>query len=140
MDNLLIQVRTTGSNENGFLSFFETATDIPFEIKRVYYIYGVPVNHKRGMHAHKRLQQLLWCPSGTVEVILDNGYRKKSYLLDSPDKGLLVLNGHWRDLYFKEENSVLCVAASDYYDEDDYIRNYTEFQKYVEKGYWNNES
>lgn len=135
----LIQLRINGSEDAGYLSFFEAEKDIPFPIKRVYYTYNVPVGTKRGMHAHKTLQQLLWCPYGEIEVILDDGKEKTSYLLDSPEKALLVLKGYWRNLYWKKEGSVLCVAASDYYDEDDYIRDYDEFIKYVKEGYWSYE-
>ncbi|MDO7975853.1 sugar 3,4-ketoisomerase [Oceanotoga teriensis] len=138
--NKIIEIKTFGNEEQGFLSFFESNKDIPFEIKRIYYTYDVPINTKRGMHAHKELNQVLWCPYGEIEVILDNGKEKKSYLLDSPEKALLVGKGIWRDMYWKKENSVLCVAASDYYNEEDYIRDYDEFLKYVKEGYWNDEN
>lgn len=138
--NNLLKIKTTGDEKIGFLSFFESNKDIPFEIKRIYYTYNVPVNTKRGMHAHKELNQVLWCPYGEIEVILDNGREKKNYLLNSPDKALLVGKGIWHEMYWKKENSVLCVAASEYYDENDYIRDYNEFLKYVKEGYWNNEN
>lgn len=138
MNNILV-LRRNGNNQSGFLSFFESERDIPFPIKRIYYTYDVPVGMKRGMHAHKTLQQLLWCPYGEIEVALDNGKEQISYLLDSPEKALLVLKGYWHDMYWRKEGSVLCVAASDYYDEGDYIRDYDEFLKYVEKGYWDDE-
>lgn len=138
--NKIISIKTTGDKNIGFLSFFESNKDILFEIKRIYYTYAVPINTKRGMHAHKELNQVLWCPYGEVEVILDNGKEKKSFLLDSPEKALLVGKGIWRDMYWKKENSVLCVAASEYYNEDDYIRDYDEFLKYVKEGYWNDEN
>jgi dTDP-4-dehydrorhamnose 3,5-epimerase-like enzyme len=137
--SLLRRIRTRGSTEQGFLSFFESGNDVPFTIERVYYIYDVPVETRRGMHVHKTLQQVLWCPYGEIEVILDDGNEKKSYLLDSPEKALLVLRGYWRDMYWRKEGSVLCVAASDYYDEADYIRDYDEFLRYVREGYWDNE-
>lgn len=117
---------------------FESQKDIPFDIKRIYYIYDVPINTKRGMHAHKSLQQILWCPHGIVEINLDDGIKKESYFLDSPNKALLIENGIWRDMYWKKEGSVLCVAASDYYDENDYIRDYDKFLKYIREGYWGN--
>ena len=139
MDNLLLNITTHGNSKTGDLSFFESNKDIPFEIKRIYYTYNVPVGTKRGMHAHKKLQQIIWCPYGEIEVVIDNGEDKESYLLNSPEKTLLVLKGYWRDMYWKKEGSVLCVAASDYYKEDDYIRNYDEFKKYVEEGYWDYE-
>jgi len=138
--NNLLLTKTTGDEKIGFLSFFESNKDIPFEIKRIYYTYNVPVNTKRGMHAHKELNQVLWCPYGEIEVILDNGREKKNYLLNSPDKALLVGKGIWHEMLWKKENSVLCVAASEYYDENDYIRDYNEFLKYVKEGYWKDEN
>ncbi len=138
--NRIIEIKTNGSEEIGYLSYVESSKDIPFDIRRIYYTFNVPLGVKRGMHAHRKLQQLLWCPFGEIEVVLDDGNDKISYLLDSPEKGLLVLKGYWRDMYWKKDGSVLCVAASDYYDENDYIRDYDEFLKYVEKGYWNDKN
>lgn len=140
MDNLLLNITTHGNDELGYLSFFESNKDIPFEIKRIYYTYDVPLGTKRGMHAHKDLQQVLWCPYGEIEVILDDGKEKTIYILDSPEKALLVLKGYWHDMYWRKEGSVLCVAASDYYNENDYIRKYDEFLKYAKEGYWNDEN
>lgn len=138
--NNLIKIKKISSPESGSLSFFEASKDIPYEIKRIYYTYDVPMDAKRGMHAHKNLNQVLWCPYGIIEMVLDNGESKKTYTLDSPDKLLLVGSGIWRDMYWKKEGSVLCVAASDYYNEDDYIRDYDEFLRYVGEGFWNNEN
>lgn len=132
----LIKIKNNGSYGQGKLAYFEAMEDCPFAIKRIYYIYSVPAGAKRGMHAHKTLKQMIWCPYGEIEIVLDNGKGKESYLLDSPEKGLLILKGYWRDMYWKKADSVLCVAASDYYNENDYIRNYEEFLQYVEKGYW----
>jgi dTDP-4-dehydrorhamnose 3,5-epimerase-like enzyme len=140
MKTKILKIRTKLNQSKGFLSFFETNRDIPFEIKRIYYTYNVPFGTKRGMHAHKTLQQVLWCPYGEIEVVLDNGKEKNKYLLDSPEKALLVLKGFWRSMIWKKENSVLCVAASDYYNEKDYIRDYQEFLKYVQEGFWDNEN
>ncbi|MCC5912473.1 MAG: FdtA/QdtA family cupin domain-containing protein [Clostridiaceae bacterium] len=140
MDNLLLNITTHGNDEVGYLSFFESNKDIPFDIKRIYYTYLVPIDTKRGMHAHKELQQILWCPYGKIEVVLNNGNEKSSYILDSPEKALLVLKGYWHDMYWRKEGSVLCVAASEHYDEADYIRDYDEFLKYVKEGYWDDEN
>lgn len=131
-----INLEKIGTRGLGQLSFFETGGNIPFSIQRIYYTYNVPAGAKRGMHAHKTLQQAIWCPYGEIEIILDNGEEKESYLLDSPEKLLIVLKGYWREIIWKKDNSVLCVAASDYYDEDDYIRNYDEFLEYAKDGYW----
>lgn len=120
----------------GGLSFFEGEKDIPFEIKRIYYIYNVPLMGKRGGHAHKKLAQILFCPYGKVQIILDDGKEKKEILLDKPSKGLLVYSGIWHDMIWQQENSVLCIAASAYYDETDYVRNYKEFLQMCKEGYW----
>lgn len=134
----MINIRTV-INSSGNISILEENVDFPFEIKRVYYIHNVPVETIRGMHAHKSLQQVLWCPSGEIEVILDDGKEKTSYLLDSPEKGLLVLKGYWHEMIWKTSDSVLCVAASDFFDEEDYIREYNIFIEYVKEGYWDEE-
>lgn len=138
--NEIINIKTINDGDSGSLSFFEANLTIPFEIKRIYYTYNTPIGVKRGMHAHKKLKQLLWCPFGEIEITIDDGFKKTVYLLDTPDKGLLITIGFWREFYSKKENSVLIVAASDYYDENDYIRSYNEFIEYVRKGYWENEN
>jgi len=131
-----IQIKTINHSELGSLSFFESEKDIPFNIKRVYYTYHVPEKTKRGGHAHKNLQQMLFSPYGSIEVILDNGVEKESVLLDTPSKGLLVGSGMWHDMIWHQTGSVLCAVASGYYEEEDYIRNYDEFMKLVREGYW----
>jgi dTDP-4-dehydrorhamnose 3,5-epimerase-like enzyme len=140
MINIFFNIKTHRDYELGHLSFFESNKDIPFEFKRIYYTYDVPVGVSRGMHAHKKLQQVLWCPYGEIEVIIDDGEEKMSYTLDTPEKALLVLKGYWHNMYWRKEGSVLCVAASDYYDEEDYIRDYDEFLNYVNEGYWDDEN
>ncbi|OZM56415.1 hypothetical protein CIB95_11615 [Lottiidibacillus patelloidae] len=139
MDKFLLNLTTNGDKNLGFLSFFETGREISFEIKRIYYTYDVPIGTKRGMHAHKKLKQILWCPYGQIEVILNDGVVENRYILDSPDKALLVSEGYWHDMYWRKEGSVLCVAASDYYNEEDYIRDYDEFIELVKRGFWNEE-
>lgn len=117
------------SDTRGYLSVIENDLDIPFDIKRIYYLYMVP-EVARGAHAHKELQQLLIATSGCVEVIMDDGKEKKSFLLDKPWKGLLIPPGLWRDLENFSHDAVLLCLASEKYDENDYIRNYDEFLKY----------
>lgn len=138
--NNLISFLKKGTDKIGYLSFFECNKDIPFYIKRIYYIYNVPMDVKRGMHAHKNLQQLLWCPLGEIKITLDDGRMKKTYILDSPEKGLLIGSGIWREMSWIKKESILCVAASEIYNEEDYIRDYDEFLKYVEEGYWYDEN
>jgi len=122
--------------EKGGLTFFEGLNDIPFEIKRVYYIYNVPAGENRGYHAHKHLKQMLFCPFGKINIVLDDGEMKEEILLNEPSKGLIIHEGIWRHMDFLEENSVLCVVASEYYDECDYIRDYGEFIGLAKGGYW----
>ena len=128
-----INIKTVNTPGKGGLSFFEAGKDIPFEIKRIYYIHDVPENTMRGAHAHKELKQLLFCPCGSVKMILDDGNEKTEMILDSPDKGLILTPCIWRDFMFLEKNTVLCVAVSEYFDETDYIRSYDEFLKFIKK-------
>ena len=113
----------------GNLSFAEQNNHIPFEIKRIYYLYMVP-EVARGAHAHKQLQQLLIATSGSVDVIMDDGQEKKTFHLDRPWKGLLIPSGLWRDLENFSGGAVLMCLASEKYDAADYIRDYEEFLKY----------
>ena len=117
------------SDTRGYLSVIEGGEDIPFEIKRIYYLYMVP-EAARGSHAHKQLQQLMVATSGSVHVTLDDGVSKKTFVLDKPWKGLLVVPGLWRDLDNFAGGTVCMVLASEHYAEEDYIRNYDEFLEY----------
>lgn len=117
------------SDTRGYLSVVENGIDIPFDIKRIYYLYMVP-EVARGAHAHKELQQLLIATSGSVEVIMDDGREKKSFMLDRPWKGLLIPAGLWRDLENFSGGAVLMCLASEKYDAEDYIRDYNEFLAY----------
>lgn len=117
------------SDTRGYLSVVENGIDIPFDIKRIYYLYMVP-EVARGAHAHKELQQLLIATSGSVEVNMDDGREKKSFMLDRPWKGLLIPAGLWRDLENFSGGAVLMCLASEKYDAEDYIRDYNEFLKY----------
>ena len=120
--------------EKGKLSFMETGKDIPFEIKRIYYIYDIQdLNIKRGYHAHKTLKQVIFCLNGSFILELDNGFEKKEILLNKPNKGVLINFDIWHNMKNFSKNVVIMVAASDYYDESDYIRNYNEFIEYINK-------
>ena len=127
-DCRLIEIRRFSDNR-GYLSVVEGNTDIPFEIKRIYYLYMVP-EASRGAHAHKQLQQLMIATSGSVHVTLDDGQNKKTFVLDKPWKGLLVVPGLWRTLTDFSGGAVCMVLASARYDTDDYIRDYNDFLKY----------
>jgi uncharacterized RmlC-like cupin family protein len=112
----------------GSLSFVEKEI-IPFSIKRVYYLYDVPFNGERGGHAHKDLFQVLIALNGSFELLLDDGSNTKKILLDSPNVGLYIPNGIWREMNNFSKNSVCLVLASEDYDENDYIRNYQDFKE-----------
>lgn len=116
-------------DDRGSLIAIEQSQTIPFDIKRVYYIFGTQRNVARGFHAHKALSQLLVCVSGSCDVILDDGVKRESVTLDRPDKGLLVESLIWREMHRFSDDCVLLVLASNHYSEDDYIRDYSEFKK-----------
>lgn len=127
-DCYIIDIRKYTDNR-GYLSVIEEGMDIPFEIKRVYYLYMVP-EAARGAHAHRQLQQLLVATSGSVDITLDDGYEKRTFHLDRPWKGLLVVPGMWRDLDNFSGGTVLMCLASEKYNEGDYIRDYKSFLEY----------
>lgn len=110
----------------GNLSVIENLT-VPFEIKRVYYLYDVPSGAYRGGHAHKDQSELLIAVSGSFEVVLDNGIKKDTVMLNRPNFGLLITTMVWRELQNFSSGSVCLVLASDVYDEADYIRDYGHF-------------
>lgn len=116
-------------DERGNLVSLEEMKNIPFEIKRVYYLYDLQKDLPRGFHAHKELQQVLICVKGSCHVLLDDGKEKETYLLDQPNKGLLVDKMIWHEMQDFSEDCVLMVLASEYYDEGDYIRDYEEFME-----------
>ncbi len=118
-------------DERGQLIALEEGIDIPFSIKRVYFMYDTLTDVVRGKHAHKSLQQILVCIHGTCKVKLDNGRETKIVALEKPYEGLFVANDMWREMFDFSEDAVLMVFASELYDTEDYIRDYDEFLKYV---------
>lgn len=114
-------------DERGQLISLEEFADIPFKIKRVYYMYDTGEGIVRGCHAHKSLEQILICIHGTCKVLLDNGSEKKIIFLEKPYEGLYVSNNMWREMYDFSSDAVLMCLASEIYKEDDYIRDYDEF-------------
>ncbi len=112
----------------GNLSVIENNV-IPFEIKRVYYLYDVPSGAERGGHSHKEQQEFLVALSGSFDVILNDGKEVKTITLNKPFEGLLITNGIWRELKNFSSGAVCLVVASDVFDEDDYIREFEEFLK-----------
>ena len=113
----------------GKLSVIEKSI-VPFEIKRVYYLYDVPSDAFRGGHAHKDLYQFMIPLSGSFEVSIDDGFNSKKIMLNKPDQGLLIPSGIWREMDNFSAGSVCLVLASEVYDESDYFRDYNSFQDY----------
>ncbi len=116
----------TLSDERGSLSVIEASKDIPFDVRRVYYLYDF-TGVKRGGHAHKRLQQLFIAVSGSFDVVLDDGRRKKTVRLSRANEGLYICPMIWREILNPAPGSVCLVLASTHYDEKDYYRSYEEF-------------
>ncbi len=113
--------------DEGFLSFAEEKKHLPFRIKRFYYIYDVIKNTKRGFHAHKKTKQVLFCVRGKVKVILDNGKEREEIKLDEPHKGLYLDKLIWHEMHDFTDDTVILVAASETFNEADYIRDYGAF-------------
>ena len=132
-DCTIIELDKHHSNRKGTLSVVQNGDTIPFDVKRVYYLYDVPGGESRGAHAHKELSQLIVAASGSFTVTLDDGKVKRSFLLNRPYQGLLVVPGIWRDLDDFSSGSVCMVLASHPYDKEDYIRDYDEFLEYKKK-------
>ncbi len=129
-NNKIITFHSIG-DDRGHLVALEQCREIPFDLKRIYYIFDTKTGVSRGYHAHKQLQQLAVCVSGRCRMILDDGQTREEYWLDSPTKGLLIHNMIWREMHDFSEDCVLAVFASEFYNEADYIRDYDHFLKEI---------
>lgn len=118
-------------DDRGSLVAVEANKTVPFDIKRVYFIFGTKQSVARGFHAHKALKQVAVCMTGSCRMWLDNGREKEEVLLDSPTKGLVIEDLVWREMHDFTPDCVLLVLASEYYDETDYIRDYEEFKELI---------
>ncbi|MBO4721331.1 MAG: WxcM-like domain-containing protein [Muribaculaceae bacterium] len=114
---------------NGNLSVVENGLQVPFDVKRVYYLYDVPSGEERGGHSHKRLMQFMVAISGSFDVIIDDGFQQRCVTLNRPYKGLLIVPGIWRIINNFSSGAVCMVMASEHYNEDDYVRDYEEFKQ-----------
>ena len=126
-DCTMIELDKHHSDRKGNISVVENEITIPFDVKRVYYLYDVPGGESRGAHAHKELNQLIIAASGSFRVTLDDGNVKRSFVLNRPYQGLYVKPGIWRDLDDFSSGAVCMVLASEVYKPEDYIRNYEDF-------------
>lgn len=118
-------------DDRGSLVAMETIDKVPFEIKRVYFIFETLKDVSRGFHAHKQLKQIAICVSGKCRMVIDDGRNREEVWLDSPSKGLLIDNNLWREMHDFSEDCVLLVLASEHYNESDYIRSYDDFKRAV---------
>lgn len=114
-------------DERGQLIALEENKNIPFQVKRVYFMYGTKSGIVRGKHAHKKLRQILFCVSGACSISLDDGNERIEVRMHEPSRGLVIESGIWREMYDFTADAVLMVLASEFYDEEDYIRDYDVF-------------
>ena len=117
-------------NRAGNITIVEGQTNIPFDVRRIYYLYDIPGGEDRGGHAHKALCQLIVAASGSFNVGLDDGQNKKIVTLNRPDYGLMVVPGIWRELFEFSSGAICLVLASQKYDQEDYIRSYDQFTNF----------
>ena len=129
-DCTMIELDKHHSNRKGNLTVVENGKTLPFDVKRVYYLYDIPGGESRGSHAHKELTQLIVAVSGSFSVTLDDGNVKRSFILNRPYQGLYVKPGIWRDLDDFSAGAVCMVLASDIYKKEDYIRSYDDFVEF----------
>lgn len=129
-DCTMVELDKHHSNRRGNLTVVENGQTLPFDVKRVYYLYDIPGGESRGAHAHKELSQLIIAASGSFRVTLDDGKVKRSFFLNRPYQGLYVKPGIWRDLDDFSSGAVCMVLASDVYMKEDYIRDYNEFVEF----------
>jgi len=122
----LVSLQSHG-DERGSLIALEQDRNIPFEVKRVYYMFDTKNGVRRGFHAHKKLKQMAIAVTGSCKFLLDDGNEKIEVILSNPKQGLIVESFLWHEMYDFSEDCVLLVMADSFYDEDDYVRDYDEF-------------
>lgn len=132
-DCSIINLDRHHSDRKGNLSVVENGQTLPFDVRRVYYLYDIPGGESRGAHAHKELEQLIVAVSGSFKVTLYDGVEKRSFVLNRPHEGLYVKPGLWRELEDFSSGAVCMVLASEVYKAEDYIRDYNSFLSYKNK-------
>ena len=115
------------TDDRGRLTFLESCRHVPFEIKRIYYLYDIPNAKTRGAHGHRELRQMIFAIAGSFKILLDDGKSQSIYVLNKPSEALYLTNMIWREISDFSDDAVCMVVASDYYKEEDYFRNYEEF-------------
>lgn len=119
------------NNRSGNITAIQNREEIPFDIKRIFYLYDIPGGESRGAHAHKKCHQFLVAASGSFEVQLDDGKVKKTVMLNQPYRGVHIPPGIWASEINFSSGAICLVLASHKYDEDDYLRNYNEYLKFI---------
>lgn len=126
-DCSIVELDKHHSDRKGNLTVVENGSTLPFDVKRVYYLYDVPGGESRGAHAHRDLEQLMIAASGSFRVTIDDGKSKRTFFLNRPYQGLYIKPGLWRDLEDFSSGAVCMVLASEVYQKEDYIRDYQDF-------------
>jgi len=127
-----IKLQTIHDGIDGVLTVAESHKNIPFDIARTYYIYDIETkNSIRGKHAHKKLEQVIFCIKGSFELLLDDGQEKETFVLNQPDVGIYMGQKVWHEMLNFSKDCMMLVFASDYYSEDDYLRNYSDFLHFI---------
>lgn len=132
-DQLIQLVKIPKIFDDCYLYFAQTPDHIPFKIKRVYYIANANPKLPRGLHAHRKTRQIIFCIQGSIKLTLDDGKIRKEIFLDKPDIGVLLDNMVWHEMIDFKKNTILLVLTSEEFDEKDYIRNYAQFKRQVHK-------
>jgi len=129
-----IELKQVVDEHDGVLSIAEAQKEIPFNIKRVYYIYGLEnIKSRRGFHAHKKLEQAIFCINGSFKLMADDGENKQYLYLNNPNQGIFIGRRLWHTMFEFSKDCIILALASDHYDESDYIREYENFIKYIKR-------
>ncbi len=129
IDDVMFFNNKTVVDETGNLTPIEQSKDVPFEIQRIFYVYGVRSENLRGKHAHHKTKQLLVCLNGKIDVICKDGINEVRYLLESPQQAVLIPEMIWDEQIYRSEDSVLLSVCSTHYDKKDYINNFSKYKK-----------
>lgn len=132
-NSYLIQIPLIAGGKRGNLSFCELKKQIPFNIKRVYWIYRVSFKQSRGEHAHKKTEQVLFCLQGSIRMKLDDGIHKDNIILNKPNIGIFLGRMLWHEMKNFQKDTILLILASEFYKEKDYIRDYNTFKRLAQK-------